>query len=125
MLNPSIGAGELCQTIQIQTRTTAQDSLGGQVEAWNTVLTTRAAIYTAETVPGMRSKLPTEASQAGEFSSQVTHVMKIRWPGYTVPVQGGQRVIFRSRLFTLQSAENVQERNRVLLLYCLEINGVQ
>ena len=51
--------------------------------------------------------------------------MKIRWPGPDVSLLGGQRVLYRGRFFVLQNVENIQERDRVLLLYCIEINGVQ
>jgi head-tail adaptor len=124
--NPlAIDPGELRQQIQIQAQATTQDTLGGQIEVWNTFLTTRAAIYTGAAVPDIRSKQPRENSQDGQFSSEITHVMKIRWPGPDVSLLGGQRVLYRGRFFVLQNVENIQERDRVLLLYCIEINGVQ
>ena len=116
ILNPSIGAGELCHLIEIQAAAPTQDAVGGQSVAWVTILTTRAAIRTAS------SK---EAYQAMQFTAQVSHLIKIRWPGPSILLLGGQQVLFGSRVFTLQAVENVQERNRVLLLQCLEINGVQ
>ncbi len=124
--NPlAIEPGELRQAIQIQVQTTAQDTLGGQIEDWATFLTTRAAIYTGAAVPDIRSKQPRENYQDGQFSSEITHVMKIRWPGSAVILLGGQRVLYRTRIFVLQNIENIQERDRILLLYCIEINGVQ
>lgn len=116
ILNPSIGAGELCHSIQIQQQSTAQTGTGAEQTIWSTILTTRAAISTAS------SK---EVYQASQFTAQVSHVIKIRWPGSSVTILGGQQVLLGSRVFKLQTVENVLERNRVLLLHCLEINGAQ
>jgi hypothetical protein len=38
-------------------------------------------------------------------------------------IEAGYRVVFSGRVFTVQYVENVYERNRVLLLYCVEVNG--
>ncbi len=35
----------------------------------------------------------------------------------------GMQVAFGVRKFTVQTVENVQERNRVVHLMCLEVNG--
>jgi SPP1 family predicted phage head-tail adaptor len=114
VLNPSIRAGELCHQVEIQQpQTSSGDSFGNSVTPanWTTVRTTRAAIYTA----GGR-----ETSMASQIVSAVSHVVKVRWTEVTI--NANYRVVFGSRFFTVQYVENVLERNRVLLLYCLETN---
>ncbi len=111
-----VNAGEMPHPIQIQQQASSQTGTGAQVESWTTVLSTWAKISTASS---------REVYRASQFTAQVSHVIKMRWPGTGVVIQGGQRVVFGSRVFQLQTVENVLERNRVLLLHCLEINGVQ
>jgi SPP1 family predicted phage head-tail adaptor len=115
--NPlAIDAGELRHSIQIQQQSSAQTGTGAPVTSWTTILQTMAKISTASS---------REAFQAMQFTALVSHVIKIRWPGASVAIQGGQQIVFGSRIFKLQIPENVLERNRVLLLHCLEINGAQ
>lgn len=112
VLNP----GELRHNIQIQVQSNAPDPVtGAPAEGWATILSALAEIRTAT----MR-----ELYQAEQFSAQVSHIITIRWPGSGYVIQGGQQVLFGSRVFKLQTVDNVMERNRVLRLQCLEINGV-
>lgn len=112
----AIDSGELRHPIQIQQQSASQTGTGAPVAAWTTILATQAKISTASS---------REAYQAMQFTALVSHVIKIRWPGTSVVILGGQQVVFGSRVFKLQTVENVLERNRVLLLHCLEINGPQ
>lgn len=111
-----IEPGELRHSIQIQQQTATQSASGAPRQDWSKVLSTRAKISTASS---------REVYQAAQFTEQVTHVVTIRWPGASVAIQGGMQVLFGSRVFKIQAVENVEERNRVLRLRCLEINGVQ
>lgn len=111
-----INSGELRHQVQIQKLETTQSSTGAPSTTWDTILTTMAAIMTASS---------REVYQASQFTAQVSHVVKIRWPGSGITLAGGMQVIFGSRTFKLQTVENVQERNRVMLLHCLELNGIQ
>lgn len=109
-----VNAGELRHQVQIQQPQYAHGDARGKSmvpASWNTVRTAMSAIYTA----GGR-----ETSQASQIVSAVTHVVKVRWTSATV--RAGYRVLFGDRYFTVQYVENVLERNRVLLLYCLEID---
>lgn len=115
--NPfAIPPGSLRDQIIIQAQTPTQDSLGGQIEVWSPVLTCMAKLET------VTSK---EVFQTGQFTGQVTHRVSIHWPGASIVIRGGMRVAFGTRFFLIQTTENVQERNRVLHLMCLEINGAQ
>ena len=111
---PQIDPGEMVHRVAIQAQTQAQDALGGQTETWNTVLTIMAALATTA------SK---ELYQTGQFTGQVTHRVSIYWPGAGIAILGGMRVVYGSRIFIVQTVENVQERNCILLLHCLEIDG--
>ncbi len=113
-LSPSIRAGELCHSVTIQAPVYAADANGMAVTpaSWTAVRTTMAAIYTA----GGR-----ETSMASQIVSQVSHVVKVRWT--PAAIKANYQVLFEGRTFTVQYVENVLERNRVLLLYCLEVDG--
>ena len=106
--------GELRRLVEIQAPVYAGDARGGSITpaSWSAVCSANAAIYTA----GGR-----ETSQASQIVSEVSHVVKIRWPG--VIVKANYQVVFNGRIFTVKYVEDVLERNRVLLLYCLEVNG--
>lgn len=111
----AINAGELRHQVQIQQLSGGQAGDGSPMQEWTTVLTTFAAIMTASS---------REVYQASQFTAQVSHVIKIRWTN-NATIVGGMQVAFGSRTFKLQTVENVLERNRVLLLHCLELNGAQ
>ena len=112
----AIDPGQLRHQISIQSPSTSQTSTGSPTTSWTTFHTCMAAINTVSS---------REVYQASQFTAQVSHAIKMRWPGPSVAIQGGQQVLFGSRVFKLQAVENVQERNRILILHCLEINGVQ
>lgn len=110
VLNP----GELRHFVRIESPVYAAGPRGASVSpsSWEMVRTTWAAIYTA----GGR-----ETSMASQIVSQVSHVVKIRWS--QVVARANYRVVFGGRIFVVEYVENVLERNRVLLLYCNEVNG--
>lgn len=109
-----INPGELRHPVTIQAPSSIADEFGNSVTPnnWTTVRTTMGAIYTA----GGR-----ETSQASQLVSEVSHVVKVRWTSDVL--KAGYQVLFSNRLFTLEFVENVLERNRVLLLYCKEVDG--
>lgn len=113
-LNPSIGAGELVHPIVISRPDPAGDSYGASVvaSAWLDVRTTRAAI---STLTGR------ELVQASTLVSEASHVVTIRWTAAVI--RAGYRVQFGSRSFRVQYVDNVDERNRVIRLFCLEVNA--
>jgi len=115
MANPlSLAAGSLRHSISIDQRTTTTDSFGQPVDNWASVLVTRASIEMAS---------ERELYSAGMFTSQVTHIITIRWPGILVQIKPGMRVRFGAHTYTIQAVDNVSERSRVLRLFVLEING--
>ena len=114
--NLIIDSGELRHAIVIQSPSSAPGDFGMSVtpSSWTPVRSTSAAIYTA----GGR-----ETSQASQLVSEVSHVVKIRWGSEVL--KAGYQIVFGSRIFTVLYIENVLERNRVLLLYCKEVDGAQ
>jgi SPP1 family predicted phage head-tail adaptor len=112
--NPSIGAGELVHRIQIQKPVTAPgDSFGQSItpDTWDTVLTVRAAI---EPIGAG------ERNESGQLISEVSYRVTIRWT--PVFIGANYRVLFRGRTFVVQAVNNLLERNRVLILFCSEVN---
>lgn len=113
--NPlSLPAGALRHSISVEQRTVNSDSFGQPLETWNSILVTRASIEMAT---------QKEVYQAGLLAEQVTHIITIRWPGSLTLLTTGNRVRFGSHLYTVQAVENIQERNRVVRLFVLEVNG--
>jgi SPP1 family predicted phage head-tail adaptor len=112
----AINPAELRHQVQIQQQTSTQTATGAPSATWATILTTMAKISTASS---------REVYRASQFTAQVSHVITIRWPGASVVIQGGMQVLFGARIFKLQTVENPQEQNRLLLLHCLEINAAQ
>lgn len=116
-----IPSGGLRNAIQIQSQTATQDAFGQQVNTWSTVHPCFAAIETMSTK---------EQFQEG-FVSQVVHRITIRWPGPTVPILANMRVIVdpvaggQSSVYEIQAVENVQQRNRIVRLTCLEIDNAK
>jgi SPP1 family predicted phage head-tail adaptor len=113
--NPlAISPGELRHQVTIQSPVYAADANGMSTTPvdWVMVRTPHAAIYTA----GGR-----ETSMASQIVSEVSHTVKVRWT--PAPIKANFRVLFEGRTFIVQYVENVLERNRVLLLYCLEVDG--
>jgi SPP1 family predicted phage head-tail adaptor len=115
--NPlAIPPGAKRYQISIQQKSSTVTGSGSPIASWTTVLTCMSAIKTL---------MESEAYQTGQFSGHVTHRVSIDWPGVSIGIVAGMQVLFGTRVFTIQGVDNVQERNRVLHLMCLEINGVQ
>jgi SPP1 family predicted phage head-tail adaptor len=119
--NPfAIPPGAKRNQIQIQQKSSSQSPTGSPQAGWVPVLTCMAALQTL---------VGREVYQSGTFSGQMTHRVSIDWPGASVLITAGMQVALLqqgipTRTFTIQAPpENVQERNRVLHLLCLEISG--
>jgi head-tail adaptor len=114
-----IPTGAKRNQISIQAKSTSQDPATGEPSStWNTVLTTLSAIST------ISSREMYQTGTAAQFVGQASHLVKIDWPGASIVIVSGMRVLFGTRIFLIQAPpENVQERNRVVNLTCLEIDG--
>ena len=111
-----VPTGFLRSPIQIQSPATGTDASGGPTTTtWNEVLSALAGILTVSS---------REVFQAQQFTAQVTHRVTLRWPG-EIGIAPGMRVIYSTHVYIIQAMENVQQRNRVLHLMCLELDGGQ
>lgn len=113
-----IPTGSKRNQITVQQPSASRGSSGGESTTWNPVLITMAALATVS------SREMYQVGQTPQFTAQVTHMVSFDWPGESIPLAGGMRVLLGTRTFLVQTVENVRERNRVINLMCLEINGV-
>ena len=60
-----------------------------------------------------------DAVVAGAEMSQVVHLVKIRW---MAGINASQQVLFNGRKFQIKAVVNSDERNKKLVLKCIEIN---
>jgi head-tail adaptor len=97
--------------IQIQSQTSTPDSFNQPLLAWAPVCVLQGRI---------RSVQQSETFQSGQLSSQITHVIEAWWTA--ISIAAGMRAVFGSRTFLIQSVENVEQRNREILMLCLELN---
>ena len=105
--------GSMRHQVSIQSQSASPDpTTGAPTQAWQTVRTTWASISTVS------SK---ELFLANQFADQASHLVSMRWT--SVRLSAGMRVVFGSRVFTVQNVENVLERNIRLNLTCQEIDG--
>jgi head-tail adaptor len=117
MLNPLyLRAGELRHAVQIQSASSTRDAAGQPVSTWNVVLTSRAKIENTG------SQAYKESFSNSSLASQSTDMITIRWPGASITVAPGMRVVFGDNTFLVQDVDNVLHRNRVVRLACLMID---
>ena len=86
-----------------------EDYIGNQTETWAKVAETWAAI---EPLKG------DERWAAAYAQATTTHRVTMRPPG--IEITPAHRIIFGSRIFEIESVINVEERNRELVLMCVE-----
>lgn len=117
---PHIDPGKKRHTIQIQAQTgTNQDAYGEVSGSWNVVVECFAAIETMTV---------REQFQDG-FVSQVVQRISIDWP--REPIDASMRLVVQpvrgaaANVFQIQAVENVQQRNLVARLTCLEIDSAK
>ena len=108
-----ICAGALRRRITLQTRTTTQDSFGGQSTTWIDVASVWASIE-----PSGGRELMTAQAMNIEAPSTIT----IRWqPAFRDPkAVAAMRAVYGSRIYNIHASENPEERNSVLVLLASE-----
>ena len=114
-----INPGELRHKIQIQKAPAGagdRDSAGQVVATWNVVLSTYAAI------DGTNSHTFRDSFMNNALASQSTDAITIRWPGAAIEIRPGMRVVFGDNTFLIQAVDNVQRRNRKVVLACIGIS---
>ena len=109
-------AGELRHTVQVQSASSARDAAGQPVATWDVVLSTRAKI---ENTGSLAYK---ESFSNSSLASQSTDMITIHWPGSSITVSPGMRVVFGDNTYLVQDVDNVFHRNRVVRLACMIVD---
>jgi head-tail adaptor len=112
-----INPGELRHKVEIQAASTAPDSRGLSVAptTWTAVLTTRAKI---ESIGAAAYK---QTVKSGALTSESTDLITIRWPGASIVIRPNMRIVFGTNIFLIQAVDNVEHRNRILKLACMQV----
>jgi head-tail adaptor len=107
-----INPGELRHSVTISAPSSDGDAFGAGSNIWTPILTTRASLkqITAKTL-----------FQTGALISQATHILRMRYT--STVIEPGYRVTYSTHTYRVVNVDNVQERNRVLEILLLEING--
>ena len=104
-----LNAGSLNKRIEIQSKTSTADGLGGYSDVWATTKTVWCAIWplsASDVIEGMKT------------SAQVTHRVRIR---YQSGITSAMRIKFGTRYFSIQGTPiNPNEANEYLDLVCKE-----
>jgi SPP1 family predicted phage head-tail adaptor len=116
---PHLDPGQKRHKISIQQQSqTTQDASGQPTGAWPAILNCWAKIDTIQTK---------EQFQDG-FVSQVIHLISIDWPKRT-PITTDMRVVVhpylgnKASVYEIQSIDNIEKRDLVMCLVCLEIDN--
>jgi SPP1 family predicted phage head-tail adaptor len=113
----ALAAGELRHQALIQAPSILRDSMGQPTTSWTPVFATRAKV---------ESTTERQVYQNQQFTSEVTHIVTMRWPGTAVRIAPGMQVVIDgTHTYKIQAPNNVLQRNRVLKLMCLELNGAE
>lgn len=109
-----IDPGRLRNEIQIASKSAAQDGFGQPLNTWAPYLTTFAEI---------RQLSGQELFQGDQFTSasQIRITIRSPWPSPTVNV--GDRILFGTHTYVIQIINDIEMRNLLLELTCLEIDG--
>jgi len=106
--------GDLRNAITIQAPSTTRDITGQPSQTWTTIITTRAFI---------RNLTIRETIQDNQLVSQSSHLVRMRYPGSTTRIVTGQRLLSGTDVYLIQGVTNVLNRNRVLELTALIVDG--
>ena len=101
-------SGNLKHKITIQTYAESQNDFGEVIKGWSDFKTLYASItpLTAR-----------EFFKSGVFN-EVTHKIELR---YTPGIKPKMRVLFNTRVFSIESVINIREANKTLQLICKEL----
>jgi head-tail adaptor len=114
----SINAGSFRHTVALQSAAYTTDPQSGeQLLTWSTINTIRCLVEPLDSGSS-------EVINADQLRGQITHKVTMRWQGTECPIDSTMQLIFQStRTLRIQSILNVRERNKLLVLHCLEITS--
>lgn len=104
--------GDLRHRISIEKMIKVKDGMGGFKPSTYTAFATVWAF-----VQPLQSKTDKEAYQSQQIQAKLSHKITIR---YLQGVTPDMRVNYQGRVFNIQSIVNVDERNREMILNCVE-----
>lgn len=105
-----VNIGKLKHRITLQTMSSKVDAYGERVDEWVDVKTVWADIS------------PISGKQfytAKQINSEISHNIYIR---YTDMVKPDMRITFKERVFEILYIMNINEDNRLLQIYCKEVD---
>jgi SPP1 family predicted phage head-tail adaptor len=101
-------AGKLRNKIKLQANTVSLDVEGNATDSWSTAATVSGSI---EALSGR------EALTNAQLNSEVTHKVTIR---YYAGLTTKHRILFGSRIFSINSVINPAEKNKELIIMAVE-----
>ena len=106
-------SGQLRHQLKIQRRICALDDFGQQQDRWEDFLALRG---------NMRPVSGTEKVGSLSLNPSLTHTIAVRYrPALCFPLElASYRVLFGARILNIESVRNLEERNRWVVLNCVE-----
>ena len=111
----NLSAGDLNRFVTIQSPATGSGPGGGPA--------TGGATLVRKGFAKLSTRNSQEFYQTSQYTAEVTHIVSMRWT--PVAISEGMQVLYGSRVFNVQTVENVMERNVRLNLICVEINQTE
>lgn len=112
---PSLNPGQLRHRVQIVAPCEKPDAFGQVDTTWSQVTERWASIRTL----GER-----ELAQSDDLASQVTHEITMRFPhDEGISIDETMRVLYCGHTYKIQAFNNLDERDVVLKILALEIDG--
>jgi SPP1 family predicted phage head-tail adaptor len=113
-----IQPGDLRHQIQIQAASSAdRDAAGQSVDNWDLVCGAYAKIESTN------SRTFRMSFSNNVLASQSTDAITMRWPGPAIDIKTGMRVQFGDNIFNIDAVDNVQRRNRKIVLACTQVSS--
>jgi SPP1 family predicted phage head-tail adaptor len=104
----AICAGEFRHRVDVQSKTEGRDAHGGFTESWSTDATRWAMV---------KPLVGREFTESNQTDARVTHRVTMRfYDGLTEDM----RLLFGARVFGITSVRNIDERDALTVVMCLE-----
>jgi len=111
MIKP-IDSGPMRHRVTLQVNTPVASTTNQQIASWAEVNTYWAEVKVINGV---------EAVNADRLRASTTYEVTFRYVGVISPVT--HRLVYDSRILNITAVENVDERNRMLKIQCVEVHN--
>ena len=108
-MSVSVRAGELRQAIIVQVQSTSRNAYGEKDDTWTTLVTLPASV---------RPMFGREYVENKIAQSEVTHKIITRY--YPDITTKQHRIVFNGRVLEIETLMNIEERNIMLEMLCVE-----